>query len=651
MYVQNLVLQNFRCFGPQPMTLDLDPSLTAFVGVNGAGKTAAMDGLQRLFGISRTLRSVRATDFHVPAGETGRPRTRSLVIEAILAFPELAGDDDAPAVPGFFQHMTVDDAGVMKCRLRLEATWTDDGSVEGAVDETLFSVRTLGEHADDDLSPVKAADRSLVQLVYVPAARDADAQMRTFLQGRLWRAARWSDTVRNAFETTGKTLGEAFGGENPVGLVQNALQSRWREVHGSDHEAAPHVRALDARFEEFVRHAEVVLTPVHGRDRPLAELSDGQRSLFYLALTAATLDVEEAVVEQATDGFVRDDLPLPSLTLVAVEEPENSLAPYYLARTVAQLRDLSGRTRVQALLSSHSASIIARVDPREVRHFRLDPETRVARVQPVRLPDDDVEAEKYVREAIQAYPEIYFARFVVFGEGASEEIVLPRLARALNLDVDRSFVAIVPLGGRHVHHFWRLVHDLDVPHATLLDLDVGRHGGGWGRIKTTCQQLEEFGASPPDLYPAGLTPNVTGADGFDPLDPVDLDGLGRWTEHLQTFNVFFSSPLDVDYVMLNAFPTAYEHREPGGRGPADAEPRESVLGSHGQHDAYDAGHTDRLRWYRYLFLGRGKPTTHVRALQRLGDAELAQNAPDALRDLLTLAATQAARMPDAADTP
>ena len=30
---------------------------------------------------------------------------------------------------------------------------------------------------------------------------------------------------------------------------------------------------------------------------------------------------------------------------------------------------------------------------------------------------------------------------------------------------------MVPLGGRHVNHFWRLVHDLAIPHLTLLDLN------------------------------------------------------------------------------------------------------------------------------------------------------------------------------------
>ena len=56
-----------------------------------------------------------------------------------------------------------------------------------------------------------------------------------------------------------------------------------------------------------------------------------------------------------------------------------------------------------------------------------------------------------------------------------------------------SFVAIVPLGGRHVQHFWRLLKQLGIPYATLLDLDLGRKGGGFGRIKTAIEKLIERG--------------------------------------------------------------------------------------------------------------------------------------------------------------
>jgi putative ATP-dependent endonuclease of the OLD family len=45
MFIERLILSNFRCFGPEPRSIDLALGLTAFVGVNGAGKTAVMQAL------------------------------------------------------------------------------------------------------------------------------------------------------------------------------------------------------------------------------------------------------------------------------------------------------------------------------------------------------------------------------------------------------------------------------------------------------------------------------------------------------------------------------------------------------------------------------------------------------------------------------
>ena len=64
------------------------------------------------------------------------------------------------------------------------------------------------------------------------------------------------------------------------------------------------------------------------------------------------------------------------------------------------------------------------VEPEEVRYCRCDLKTRLTAVSAVDLPQDDEEAAKFVRAAMLAFPELYFARFVVLGEGhqRSEEL-------------------------------------------------------------------------------------------------------------------------------------------------------------------------------------------------------------------------------------
>jgi predicted ATP-dependent endonuclease of OLD family len=122
-------------------------------------------------------------------------------------------------------------------------------------------------------------------------------------------------------------------------------------------------------------------------------------------------------------SFDQEKLRRTSLTFLAIEEPENSLSPFFLSRIVAQAREIGALSSAQVALSSHSPAILSRIEPEEVRYFRLNRQVRRAYVRQLQLPKDNEEASQYVRLAIRAYPELYFARFVVLGEGDSERLV------------------------------------------------------------------------------------------------------------------------------------------------------------------------------------------------------------------------------------
>jgi predicted ATP-dependent endonuclease of OLD family len=92
MFVERLTLSNFRCFGPEPQSVELHSGVTAFVGMNRSGKTALMQALSRLFGVTAEQRRLRRKDFHIPAAEIDAPGERTLFIEgkrstnSVLAF-------------------------------------------------------------------------------------------------------------------------------------------------------------------------------------------------------------------------------------------------------------------------------------------------------------------------------------------------------------------------------------------------------------------------------------------------------------------------------------------------------------------------------------------------------------------------------------
>src|SRR5690606_13003882 len=123
---------------------------------------------------------------------------------------------------------------------------------------------------------------------------------------------------------------------------------------------------------------------------------------------AATLETErEAFSVPATESvFEQDKLRRVHLTILAIEEPENSLSPFFLSRVVKQAREIGSLPSAQVLVSSHSPAIVSRIETEEVRYLGMGRTARCSSVRELTLPDDDNEASVYVRLAVKAYPEL-----------------------------------------------------------------------------------------------------------------------------------------------------------------------------------------------------------------------------------------------------
>ena len=656
MIIEELRLSNFRCFGPSRTTVTLSDNVTTLIGGNGAGKTAALVALLRLFGIGRSERTVLKTDFHFSKDDTEITDGKLLYIEALFAFPELGADgtDETGSVAEFWRQMaaTEEDA-TLKVRIRLQATWVDDGTPDGTVVEDIRWITRMDEAFEWEECPkVSATDRSAVQMIYVPAMRNAGDQVKALLRSRLWRAAKWSNELADTIASHTGAIQEEFANEDPVSFIKERLQKRWSQIHTADTDTEPVLRLVESRFEALIRQVEILFRPDEaGLERELGRLSDGQKSMFQIALTAATLEVERDAAALDTDNcpFDQSLLRRVPLTLLAIEEPENSLSPFFLSRIMNLANDIGAMQTAQVMLASHSASVLSRITPESIRYFRLDRNTTGASVRGLTLPDGNSEEGAYVRLAVRAYPELYFARFVILAEGDSEQLVIPRIAEAKGIALDRSFVPIVPLGGRYVSHFWRLLTDLDIPHATLLDLDLGRQHGGANMLRATVVALDEIGESMETTEAAGVLgtieiddlPDITD-DEFAILEQLEGAEPLRgdvWLEALREKNVYFSFPLDLDFSMAEVFSDAYRVINPGGRGPSEKKEqivkrKKSVLKKNGNPDLYSDEYDLDFVWYSYLFMQKSKPETHLAALSRVDIDVLDLDCPEELEALL-----------------
>lgn len=596
-----------------------------------------------MFGVTSQHRTVVLSDFHASKAIAPDDRTTSnLVIQVVLEFPELTNEDvEAAAIAPSFNQMIVDGPDEPPyCKIRLEATWTDDGTADGTIDQQLFWLLSAqSEPSDADKRRVLPHERAMIQAVYAPADRDPANALRYAAQtglGRFIRAVRWNDETRVIVEGAANEIDAALDRTPGVVAIKEAISTTWSQLARDDPFSNPHLRFTSIALDELIRSFDVTFRPVSDiTEAPSSRLSDGQRSLLYLSLVAAMNTLERQISSSATSratlepAFQYETLRVPALTILLIEEPENHLAPYYLSRIVDLFESSMSSAATQVVLSSHSPAIVGRVAPSDVRHFRLDLADRTTSVQSLTLPPNPSNEERYVREAVRAFPELYFADFVILAEGPSETQVLPKLAAAVGLALDQSLVAVVPLGGRHVNHMWKLLTSLGIPHATLLDLDAGRQTGGWARICYVRDQLLANGKTDADIFLGA----PTGA--LDDDLPLDLLHLEWWCRHLEKFGVFLSDPLDFDLLMLKAFSSSYgddSHADSD-----DAAIETAIVSALGQADN---GNLYRATsWgpvfpkYRRLF-SRGKPAVHLEATSQLEGDLIRRDCPATIKRLL-----------------
>jgi len=639
MKLHTMRLSNFRSFGQTPTTILLD-DITYLIGRNGSGKTAALEALCRLFAFDPAQRRIQRSDFHVPIDEESESEERELWVEADFTFPELTEDEDNSTVAPHFGHMRLDEVdGIPRVRFRLNATMGLDGEIE----ENLVYVLDIDDEGNPlDVSQVPRSERRHIKLHYLPARRDpADhiSYSANALLGRILRSIRWEEE-RETIKGLTTEISDSLIANPSVKAFSDALQASWETLHKGDFFTDPKITFVASEIEALLRHMSVSFSPGHDEELvDFSRLSDGQKSLLYLSLVFSSQAIGRKTLSEENASFDPDRLQPPVFTLIAIEEPENSLSPLYLGRIVTALNEMVADEDCQALIATHAPSMLRRVPPENIRYMRLG-ENRQSRVTHIQLPPKTDDAHKFVREAVQAFPEVYFSRLVILGEGDSEEIVLPRLLQAKGAPVDESSVSIAPLGGRHVNHFWRLLSALQIPYLTLLDLDVGRHQAGWGRIKYVNDQLKKF-------EPTKALPNWNLPKWNDSDLPVRTH---HWFENnrdvfteLESRGVFFSYPLDLDFSMLLAFPEAYSVK----REISDRPALQAVLGKN-HHDASQYSEDEQslfTSYHKHFKLG-SKPAAHIQALANLDDNQLAQNMPQELNRLIDTVIAKLTELPE-----
>src|SRR5690606_3234958 len=142
------------------------------------------------------------------------------------------------------------------------------------------------------------------------------------------------------------------------------LAGEWSGLHSGAFFTDPSIAFGSGDLESVLRQLTVSFAPSPaGSSLPFDRLSDGQKSLLYISLVLAWQSLTRDVLDGREASFDQHRLRTPVHAVIALEEPENSLAPQYLGRFLRQRRKSAVHGDSQSLIATHSPALLRRVDP------------------------------------------------------------------------------------------------------------------------------------------------------------------------------------------------------------------------------------------------------------------------------------------------
>ena len=680
MKLTKVIINNFRSFGEEQV-IEFN-NQTVLIGNNSSGKTTVLQALSKLFSDKQSDRIIRKSDFHLPKGSRPGENARNLFIETIFEFdiPDVPSYD--PAIPLFFEHFTVSQDFVKPfLRIRLESSWEDDGTVEGSVDTQIYYISSDEDTIrDEDKHHAPRKDLDKIRVLYVPASRTPEKEIGNTsgsMLSRLVNSINWTEDEIHEITDKIEELNNTFLSETgALSQINQEIQKSWELYHEDNRFSQAELTINSSEMAAALRQIALKFSPTTTEEAfTVSDLGDGLRSIFYFSLVDSILDIELEITKDREENpdNPRFKLVPPILTILAIEEPENHIAPHHIGKLVKRFNQLSNNDNSQVILTSHSPAIVKRIEPEDLRYLRIENSSGDSQtiISDIKLPKETQESYKYIKGAIQAYPELYFAKLVILGEGDSEELLLPKIFDLLGKEIDSAQISIVPLGGRHVNYFWKLLNSLKIPHITLLDFDNERYGGGWGRVQYAIQQLLKIGIARNDLVKMKdgriLSDQDIARISSYQISDILSEPLLSWINHLEKFNVFFSAPLDIDFLMLQYYKDYYLKTLSTNEGPVVSYTDENsnnkkikltkmdrtndyqLIGfknriseaiqatlkdKSGPGDSFTEEEKELMIWYQYFFLGRGKPTTHMQFLSLISDEELIKSLPSVFEKIV-----------------